>query len=123
MADSFSFEFSDGVTDSVPCSYIEFAERTVLPQYKDMPEKEVRNLFLLPRIFFLKKNVCCLFVILYIAIRVMYCMFLQSCFVTNNLCGEHAKIKEYHRREGFEVGNADKIFESTSMDQLTRRTG
>ncbi|KAL1806353.1 hypothetical protein ACET3Z_029421 [Daucus carota] len=72
VADSFSFEFSDGVTDSVPCSYIEFAERTVLPQYKDMPEKE---------------------------------------------------IKEYHRREGFEVGNADKIFESTSMDQLTRRTG
>lgn len=32
------------------------------------------------------------------------------------------KIKEYHRRDGFEVGNADKIFESTSMDQLTRRT-
>lgn len=33
------------------------------------------------------------------------------------------QIKEYHRRDGFEVGNADKIFESTSMDQLTRRTG
>ncbi|KAL0906113.1 hypothetical protein M5K25_024579 [Dendrobium thyrsiflorum] len=30
-------------------------------------------------------------------------------------------IKEFHRRDGFEVGNADKIFESTSMDQITRK--
>lgn len=71
VADSLSFEFSDGITDSVPCSYIEFAERMVLPQYKNLPKEE---------------------------------------------------IKEHHRRDGFEVGNADKIFESTSMDQLTRRT-
>ncbi|CBI32019.3 unnamed protein product, partial [Vitis vinifera] len=70
VADSVSFQFSDGVTESVPCSYIEFAERLVLPQYKNLPDKEV---------------------------------------------------KEYHRRDGFEVGNADKIFESTSKDQLTRR--
>lgn len=69
VADSISFHFSDGVTESVPCSYIEFAERLVLPQYQNIPEKEV---------------------------------------------------KECHRRDGFEVGNADKIFESTSKDQLTR---
>ena len=27
------------------------------------------------------------------------------------------QVKEYHRRDGFEVGNADKIFESTSKQQ------
>ncbi|KAG2707276.1 hypothetical protein I3843_05G128900 [Carya illinoinensis] len=70
VADSVSFQFSDGITELVPCSYIEFAERLVLPQYKNIPEKEV---------------------------------------------------KEFHRRDGFEVGNADKIFESTSKEQLTRR--
>jgi len=32
------------------------------------------------------------------------------------------EVKEHHRRDGFEVGNADKIFESTSKDQLTRRS-
>lgn len=52
----------------------------------------------------------------------LHYMFSQSCQVTNDLCGKHTKIKECHRRDGFEVGNADKIFESTSMDQLTRRT-
>ncbi|KAK4779947.1 hypothetical protein SAY87_016053 [Trapa incisa] len=70
VADSFPFQFSDGVTEAVPCSYIEFAERLVLPQFQNLPEKEV---------------------------------------------------KEIHRRDGFEVGNADKIFESTSKEQLTRR--
>lgn len=43
VADSLSFEFSDGITDSVPCSYIEFAERMVLPQYKNLPKEEVRK--------------------------------------------------------------------------------
>ncbi|KAL9246419.1 hypothetical protein vseg_019956 [Gypsophila vaccaria] len=70
VADSIPFEFSDGVIESVPCSYIEFAERLVLPQFKDLPEDEV---------------------------------------------------KEFHRRDGFEVGNADKIFESTSLEQLSRK--
>ncbi|XP_021299622.1 uncharacterized protein LOC110428199 [Herrania umbratica] len=70
VADSIPFCFSDGVNESVPCSYIEFAERLVLPQYKNLPENEVQ---------------------------------------------------EFHRRDGFEVGNADKIFESTSKEQLTRR--
>lgn len=32
----------------------------------------------------------------------------------------YVQVKEHHRRDGFEVGNADKIFESTSKDQLTR---
>lgn len=70
VADSSMFSFADGVTESVPCSYIEFAERLILPQYKDLRDEE---------------------------------------------------IKEFHRRDGFEVGNADKIFESTSKDQLTRK--
>ncbi|XP_052173946.1 uncharacterized protein LOC127789175 [Diospyros lotus] len=72
VADSVSFHFSDGITESVPCSYIEFAERLRLPQFEKLPEAEV---------------------------------------------------KEFHRRDGFEVGNADKIFESTSKNQLTRRAG
>ncbi|KAF9677941.1 hypothetical protein SADUNF_Sadunf08G0160300 [Salix dunnii] len=72
VADPISFKFSDGFTESVPCSYIEFAERLVLPQYKNLRPEE---------------------------------------------------LKEFHRRDGFEVGNADKIFESTSKEQLTRRTG
>ncbi|XP_074274539.1 2-oxoadipate dioxygenase/decarboxylase, chloroplastic [Silene latifolia] len=70
VADSRPFKFSDGVTKLVPCSYIEFAERLVLPQYKNLPEDQ---------------------------------------------------IKECHRRDGFEVGNADKIFESTSQGQLSRK--
>lgn len=72
VADSLSFKFSDGVTKSIPCSYIEFAERLVLPQFQNVPESD---------------------------------------------------IKECHRRDGFEVGNADKIFESTNQEQLSRRTG
>lgn len=46
VADSVSFQFADGITESVPCSYIEFAERQVLPQYKNIPEIEVTNLLL-----------------------------------------------------------------------------
>ncbi|KAK9935210.1 hypothetical protein M0R45_022320 [Rubus argutus] len=70
VADPVYFEFRDGQTELVPCSYIEFAQRLVLPQYSNLPSNEV---------------------------------------------------KEHHRRDGFEVGNADKIFESTSKEQLTRR--
>ncbi|KAI3516385.1 hypothetical protein L1887_15300 [Cichorium endivia] len=70
VADSMQFEFSDGVKAKVPCSYVEFAERLVLPEYKKLSEHMV---------------------------------------------------EEIHRREGFEVDNADKIFESTSTNQLNRR--
>ncbi|WVZ59206.1 hypothetical protein U9M48_009392 [Paspalum notatum var. saurae] len=71
VADSSLFTFADGITESIPRSYIEFAERLLLPQFKDLQDEEV---------------------------------------------------KEHHRRDGFEVGNADKIFESTSKDQLTRKS-
>ncbi|KAF6983334.1 hypothetical protein CFC21_001542 [Triticum aestivum] len=71
VADSSLFTFADGITESIPRSYIEFAERLPLPQFRDLQDEEV---------------------------------------------------KEHHRRDGFEVGNADKIFESTSKDQLTRRS-
>ena len=30
------------------------------------------------------------------------------------------ELREHHRRDGFEVGNADKIFESTSRRQQER---
>ncbi|KAG8366297.1 hypothetical protein BUALT_Bualt17G0061700 [Buddleja alternifolia] len=70
VADSASFDFSEGIKETIPCSYIEFAERLVLPQFKNLPEN---------------------------------------------------KVEEFHRRDGFEVGNADKIFESTSKEQLTRK--
>ncbi|PIN15223.1 hypothetical protein CDL12_12155 [Handroanthus impetiginosus] len=70
VADSSFYQFAEGITEIIPRSYIEFAERLVLPQFKNLPED---------------------------------------------------KIEEFHRREGFEVGNADKIFESTSKEQLTRK--
>eukprot|EP01018_Ginkgo_biloba_P010542 Gb_15393 [translate_table: standard] len=69
-ADSMLFHFAEGTTESVPASYIEFAERLVLPEYESLPND---------------------------------------------------KILELHRRDGFEVGNADKIFESTSSDQIYRK--
>ncbi len=62
--------FSDGTTLSISGSYVEFAERKVLPEFQNVPEEQ-----LLPK----------------------------------------------HRREGFEAGNADKIFESTYSDQTKRK--
>lgn len=70
VADSMVFYFAEGISESVPASYIEFAERLVLPEYESFPVD---------------------------------------------------KISELHRRDGFEVGNADKIFESTSAEQLRRK--
>ncbi|KAL2635250.1 hypothetical protein R1flu_006729 [Riccia fluitans] len=67
VADSVQYAFADGEVETVAGSYIEFAERLVLPAYSSLKLEEVR---------------------------------------------------ECHRREGFEVGNADKIFESTSSDQM-----
>uniref|UniRef100_A0A0D6QWC2 2-oxoadipate dioxygenase/decarboxylase n=1 Tax=Araucaria cunninghamii TaxID=56994 RepID=A0A0D6QWC2_ARACU len=69
VADSMLFNFAEGTSESVPASYIEFAERLVLPEYGSLPAE---------------------------------------------------KISEWHRRDGFEVGSADKIFESTSSNQLSR---
>ena len=61
--------FADGETILIPGSYVEFAERRVLDEYKYLDAKE---------------------------------------------------IKRHHRREGFEAGNADKIFESTYKEQTVR---
>ncbi|BBN05576.1 hypothetical protein MPTK1_3g14320 [Marchantia polymorpha subsp. ruderalis] len=68
VADSVQYAFADGEVKKVPGSYIEFAERLVLPVFSSLSDEQ---------------------------------------------------IQECHRREGFEVGNADKIFESTSSDQMS----
>lgn len=60
--------FADGVTLKISGSYVEFAERSVLPEYKDLPKE---------------------------------------------------KITRTHRRDGFESANADKIFESTYVEQAS----
>lgn len=62
-------EFAGGETIFIPGSYVEFAERRVLPEYAHLPPQQVRR---------------------------------------------------EHRREGFEAGNADKIFESTYSGQTAR---
>ena len=41
VADSTAFCFAEGFTEDVPCAYIEFAERLVLPQFKDLPSEQV----------------------------------------------------------------------------------
>lgn len=63
MAERVSHRFADGASH-IAGSYVEFAERKVLPENKKI---------------------------------------------------EPAKIQEWHRRDGFEAGNADKIFESTDV--------
>src|SRR5699024_1438860 len=60
-------EFADVKTLEIAGSYVEFAERKVLPKFKDVPTCE---------------------------------------------------IKREHRRDGFETGNADRIFESTYTSQI-----
>jgi hypothetical protein len=62
--------FAGGKKKMIPGSYVEFAERRILDQYKDM----------LPELW-----------------------------------------NDSHRREGFEAANADKIFESTYLEQATKR--
>lgn len=64
--------FAGGETHQISGSYVEFAERRVLPQFADLPKE---------------------------------------------LIGRE------QRREGFEAGNADKIFESTYSAQTVQRTG
>lgn len=62
-------EFADGQTSKIAGSYVEFAERGVLPEYADLPAD---------------------------------------------------KITRDHRRDGFESANADKIFESTYLEQTVK---
>ncbi|MCY3998336.1 MAG: DUF1338 domain-containing protein [Flavobacteriaceae bacterium] len=59
--------FQNGVSRKTAGSYVEFAQRKVLPEFNHLPQE---------------------------------------------------KIKPKHRRDGFEVGNADKIFESTFTSQV-----
>jgi hypothetical protein len=71
VAEMISAEFADGKTKTISGSYVEFAERLVLPQYAHL---------------------------------------------------EPSQIRREHRREGFEAGNADKIFESTYTTQTAQRS-
>lgn len=66
VAEMIEAEFADASTHQISGSYVEFAERKVLPQFQDLAAGEV---------------------------------------------------KREHRRDGFETGNADKIFESTFSTQ------
>jgi len=66
VAEMIDAEFADGVIRSIAGSYVEFAERKVLPQFSGITID---------------------------------------------------KIERIHRRDGFETGNADKIFESTFTSQ------
>jgi len=61
--------FADNTEMKIAGSYVEFAERSPLPQFADLPVSE---------------------------------------------------LKAEHRREGFEAGNADKIFESTYTEQTNK---
>lgn len=61
--------FADGDSHSIAGSYVEFAERSVMHEYKDLPKD---------------------------------------------------LLTAKHRRDGFEAGNADKIFESTFSSQIQR---
>lgn len=70
IAQSVEAEFASGERRPIPGSYVEFAERRVLPRFRHLPPGAIRR---------------------------------------------------EHRREGFEAGNADKIFESTYAEQTARR--
>ncbi len=69
VAQMIEADFADGLTHRIAGSYVEFAERRVLPQFQHIPLNQIRR---------------------------------------------------EHRREGFETGNADKIFESTFISQTER---
>lgn len=72
VAEMIPATFAGGEIQQISGSYVEFAERRVLPQFADLPKTQ---------------------------------------------------IKREQRREGFEAGNADKIFESTYSAQTGQRTG
>ncbi len=71
VAEMIDVTFSSGEQKRISGSYVEFAERRVLPQFAHL---------------------------------------------------ESSQIKREHRREGFEAGNADKIFESTFSTQTAQRS-
>jgi len=69
VAEMIDAEFAGGEVHAISGSYIEFAERRILPQFAHLPKDQIQRI---------------------------------------------------HRREGFEAGNADKIFESTYSSQTGR---
>ena len=71
VAEMLEAEFADQQHHTISGSYVEFAERIVLPQFANL---------------------------------------------------EPSQLTREHRREGFEAGNADKIFESTYSQQTAQRT-
>lgn len=44
ISDKLAVEFADGVTETIPVSYIEFTQRLVLPHFKDVPFDEVMKI-------------------------------------------------------------------------------
>jgi hypothetical protein len=69
VAQMIEAEFTNGETHTISGSYVEFAERRVLPEFADLPVDQIQR---------------------------------------------------QHRRDGFEAGNADKIFESTYTSQTKK---
>ena len=70
VAEMIAATFSCGSIQNIPGSYVEFAERLVLPEFQHLPIEQLTRA---------------------------------------------------HRREGFEAGNADKIFESTFREQTQNK--
>ena len=71
VAQMIEAEFANGEKHTISGSYVEFAERRVLPEFADLPSDQIQR---------------------------------------------------QHRRDGFEAGNADKIFESTYTTQTGKPT-
>ena len=83
-----AIEFADGVTEPITASYIEFVQRLVLPQFKDVPIDEVQSDYIH-------------YIYDYILFDIFFFIFVVM------------QIKEFHRREGFEQANANRIMQST----------
>ncbi|VVA94720.1 unnamed protein product [Arabis nemorensis] len=43
ISEKLAVEFADGVTETTPASYIEFTQRLVLPQFKDLPHHQIKE--------------------------------------------------------------------------------
>ncbi|KAL1195749.1 2-oxoadipate dioxygenase/decarboxylase [Cardamine amara subsp. amara] len=43
ISEKLPVKFADGVTEIIPASYIEFTQRQILPQFKDLPHDEIKE--------------------------------------------------------------------------------
>ncbi|KAL1196248.1 2-oxoadipate dioxygenase/decarboxylase [Cardamine amara subsp. amara] len=43
ISEKLAVEFADGVTQTIPASYVEFIDRLVLPQFKDLPHDQIEE--------------------------------------------------------------------------------